>query len=206
MPLPPRSIRFLPPLAAAALAAALGLGVAHAAGEEFSIDPAHTFATFEVGHLGIATQRGRFNATSGKVLMDAQAGTGSVDVSIDSRSVDTGNEAMEKLLRGSDFFNVEQFPTITYRSRSITFAEGKPQRIDGELTLLGVTRPVPLMVQGYACTRLPFLVQTRCGMDAVATFRRSEFNMSSLARLVSDEVKLSIQAEAVLPPKPQATE
>ena len=189
-----------------ALAALLGLGQVHAASEDFVIDPAHTFATFEVRHLGISDQRGRFNRTTGKVRLDAQAGTGNIEIAIDARSIDTGNEAMERLLRGQDFFNVEQFPEIAFKSQKIVFADGRPQHIDGQLTLLGVTKPVQLAVTGYGCTRLPFLVQLRCGMDASAIIRRSEFGMTSLLSFTSDEVKLAIQAEAIQPPKPQTLE
>jgi polyisoprenoid-binding protein YceI len=189
---------------AALLIAALFYPHLFAAAEEYTIDPAHTFATFEIRHLGISTQRGRFNNTTGKVALDAEAGNGNVDIVIDARSIDTGNEAMEKLLRGKDFFNVEQFPQIVYKAQRVVFANGQPERIEGELTLLGITKPLSLSVASYACTRKPFLVQLRCGMDAHTEFKRSDFGMVSYLSFTSDEVKLAIQAEAVLPPKPQA--
>ena len=181
----------------------LSTDLARAAPEEFVIDPNHTYATFEVRHLGISTQRGRFNHTAGKVTRDAGAEHGNVDINIDARTIDTGSEAMEKLLRGDDFFNVEKFPDIAFHSQTVVFAEGKPASIDGNLTLLGTTRPVTLTVTGYACTRLPFLVKTTCGLDAVTTIRRSEFGMASLQKFVGDEVKLYIQAEAVRQEQPQ---
>ncbi len=172
--------------------------------QDFVIDPAHTFATFEVRHLGIATQRGRFNRTTGTVTFDFAEQTGNVVIIIDARSVDSGNETLEKFLRGEDFFHVEKFPEITFRSTSISFDDDKPERVEGELTLLGVTRPVSLAITGYACTRLPFLVRVTCGIDATTTIRRSEFGMRSVLTFVSDEVKLLIQAEAVRqePPPP----
>jgi polyisoprenoid-binding protein YceI len=112
---------------------------------------------------------------------------------------------MEKLLRGQDFFNVDKFADIAFRSHAVRFDDGKPTRIDGDLTLLGVTKPVILEVTWYACTRLPFLVRVTCGMDAITTIRRSEFGMSSLLSFVGDEVKLLVQAEAIrqepLPPQ-----
>lgn len=179
--------------------------LAGAAPEEFVIDPNHTYAAFEVRHLGISTQRGRFNRTAGKVTLDAGAERGNVDINIDARTIDTGSEAMEKLLRGDDFFNVEKFPDIVFHSQTVVFAEGKPASIEGNLTLLGTTRPVTLTVIGYVCTRLPFLVRTTCGLDAFTTIRRSEFGMTSLMSFVGDEVKLHIQAEAVRqePPPPR---
>jgi len=168
----------------------------YAAPEEFTIDPAHTYVTFEVRHLGISTQRGRFNQASGRAVFDADSDAGSLEIKIDARSIDTGNEAMEKLLRGDDFFNVEKFPEIIFRSKSVSYVQGKPDKIEGELTLLGVTKPITVSVLSYNCTRLPFLVRLTCGMDATTTIRRSEFGMTSLLAFVSDDVKLLIQAEA----------
>jgi polyisoprenoid-binding protein YceI len=184
-------------LVAGGVVGAATFGCAMAAPEEFTVDPAHTFATFEVRHLGISTQRGRFNHTTGKAVFDAAAGTGELTITIDARSIDTGNEAIEKLLSGDDFFNVEKFPEIVFRSTSVSYKEGRPDVIDGELTLLGATKPVTLTVTSYNCTQLPFLIQVRCGLDAFTTIRRSDFGMTSLLRYVSDEVKLLVQAEAV---------
>lgn len=185
----------------AGMLAAVGLALCsllgRAAPEEFKIDPGHTFSVFEIRHLGVSTQRGRFDRTSGTVSLDPQAGAGHVDIVIDARSVNTGHDALDKLLRSEDFFNVEQFPEISYRAHSIAYAEGKPERIEGELTLRGISKSVPLTVLGYGCTRKPFLVQLRCGIDAVATIRRSEFAMTSLIAFTSDEVKLVIQAEGL---------
>src|ERR1700693_2564861 len=146
----------------ALLAAALFYPHLYAAAQEYTIDPAHTFVTFEIRHLGISTQRGRFNSTAGKVALDTEAGNGNVDIVIDARSIDTGNEAMEKFLRGKDFFNVGQVPQIVYKAQRVVFANGQPERIEGELTLLGITRPVSLTVISYGCTRKPFMVQLRC--------------------------------------------
>jgi polyisoprenoid-binding protein YceI len=172
-------------------------GPAQAATEEFAIDPGHAFPTFEVRHLGIATQRGRFNHTSGTVLLDRDAGFGSVEVVIDARTIDTGNELLDKLLRGPSFFDTEKFPEIRYRASHASLLEGKPSIVDGELTLLGVTRSVLLEVSGLQCTRKPLLVVLRCGVDMKTTFRRSDFGMSAMASFVADEVTILIQAEAV---------
>ncbi len=182
----------------AALIACAG-SVALAAPEEFVIDSGHAFPSFEVRHLGIATQRGRFNRTSGTILLDREAGIGSVDVQIDARSIDTGNGVLDDLLRGPSFFDAARFPEIRYKSAQASLIEGKTSRIDGELTLLGVTRPVVLEVSGFGCTRKPLLVVLRCGADMRATFRRSEFGMASMTSFVSDEVTILIQAEAVHP-------
>ena len=187
-------------LAAPLLAAALP---AQAAPEEFNIDPGHTFPTFEVKHLNVATQRGRFNRSSGRVTLDLAAGSGTVDISIASASVDTGNDELDKLLRGKYYFNADEYPQITYRSTSMSYADGKPALIKGELTFLGQTRPVDLKVAYFGCSRLPFLGQ-RCGADLTARFLRSEFGMTAMQGFVGDEVSLLIQAEAVKGSAPPA--
>lgn len=179
-------------------AAALALGTAaQAAPEEFALDPGHTFPVFEVRHLGIATQRGRFNRTTGKVMLDRDTGAASVELRIDARSVNTGNEELDQMLRNQYYFNVAAFPEITYTAGNFTLKEGEPSTIDGQLTFLGVTRPVQLKVLGFKCTRLPVIVTLRCGGDLTATFKRSDFGLTTMAGFVSDEVALVIQAEAV---------
>jgi polyisoprenoid-binding protein YceI len=178
------------------IAALLAAGAAGAAPQSFEIDPGHTFAQFEVRHLGIATQRGRFNHTSGRVIIDPEAGSGSADIRIDARSVSTGNEDIDKLLRGAFYFAVVDFPTITYKATAIRFDAGKPVLIEGELSFLGVTRPLPLTVNGYACIGFPL---PRCGADLSARFRRSDFGLNAMANFVGDEVSMQIQMEMVRP-------
>jgi polyisoprenoid-binding protein YceI len=168
---------------------------AFASPEVYGIDSDHTFVTWSVRHLGISTQRGRFNRSAGKVVLDREAHSGRVDVTIDAASIDIGSATLERVLRGSSFFDVERFPTVVFRSTAITFDGEQPTVIDGELTLLGVTRPVKLSVSGFACTRFPFIVTLRCGIDATTTLRRSEFGMTSFLGFVGDEVTLMIQAE-----------
>ena len=175
---------------------------AFAAPEEFEIDSGHSFPSFEARHLGIATQRGRFNHTTGSIMLDREAGTGSVEVTIDASSIDTGNDTLDKLLRGPTFFDAAKFPEIRYKSAQASLVEDKPTVIDGELTLLGVTRPVQLSVSNYRCTRKPFLVVLRCGVDMTSTFRRSDFGMAALTGFVSDDVTILIQAEAVQKAQP----
>jgi polyisoprenoid-binding protein YceI len=165
--------------------------------QDFIIDPAHTYTTFEVSHLGISTQRGRLGNTTGTVMLDVVQGKGEMNISLDARSLSTGNEFMEKFLKGGSWFAVEQHPVITFNASSFTFVAQKPTRIEGLLTLRGISRPVSLTVAHYACTRLPFGVRLTCGMDAQGVIKRSDFGMDSLLNFVGDEVKLLIQAEAI---------
>jgi polyisoprenoid-binding protein YceI len=182
---------------AAVAVLALLAAPALAAPEEFVVEPAHTYATFEVSHLGISTQRGRFDRSSGRIVMDREAGKGTIDIVIDTSTVSTGNKTLDAVLRDEDFFNVARFPAMTFRAGTIVFEDGVPRRAAGDFTLLGVTRPVEVSVVRFGCTRLPFLVRLTCGADVVASLRRSDFGMTAYAAFVGDEVKLEIQIEAV---------
>lgn len=175
---------------------ALSWAPVHAEPVSFNIDPGHTFPLFEVSHLGIATQRGRFNRSTGTVNLDVQAQTGSAEVRIDARSVSTGNDDLDTLLRGAFYFAVLDHPQIIYKASAIRFEAGKPALIEGTLDFLGVTRALNLKVSGYACIRFP---QLRCGADLSAMFKRSDFGLVAMARFVGDEVSLLIQVEMVKP-------
>jgi len=179
--------------------ACIGLAAQFAwgASDEFTIDRAHTYPGFEVLHLGISTQRGRFERTTGKIVLDREAGTGTVDIVIDTTTVITGSAMLDAALRGEDFFNVERFPAITFHADRVEFEQGVPRRAPGNLTLLGVTRGVMLQIERFGCTRAPFLVRTTCGADVVAKVDRTVFGMSRFRAFIADEVRIVIQIEAV---------
>lgn len=138
--------------AAGAAAALLSPSVV-AAPESFTIDPIHSFPHFTVGHLGMAQLYGRFDKTSGKMTVDAAAKSGTVDITIETASVNTGdNERAGRLrsrdehLRSPDFFNSQEFPRLTFKGKTSRWEGDSPAELAGELTLLGVTRPVTLTV------------------------------------------------------------
>lgn len=166
------------------------------AAESYSVDPRHTFPSFEVNHLGFSTQRGRFNKSSGKIVLDRQAKSGSVEIVIDAASVDSGLDKLEEHLRGEEFFNAEKFPTLSFKSRAVTFSGDKPASVEGDFTMLGVTRPLTLTITAFNCGVHPINRKEVCGADAAATLKRSEFGMTKYVPGVSDEVKLFIQVEA----------
>ncbi len=183
---------------AAAAGAALAAAASFAqAPEVYMLDPAHSFPAFEVAHLGIATQRGRFDRTRGRVTLDRAAHAGTIDIETDAASVSTGNAKLDAVLRSDEFFDVERHPKIVFRAEKLEFREEVPVRAEGSLTLLGVTRPVTLEVRQFACTRKPFLVRTTCGADVEARLSRAAFGMASYASFVGDEVRIVIQVEAV---------
>lgn len=166
------------------------------AADTYTIDPQHTYPHFEASHHGFSTHRGRFNKTSGRIVLDRTAHSGSVDIVIDTTTLDTGLEIMEKVLKDENYFNVAVYPTITFRSDRLRFEGERLVAVDGQLTLLGVTRPVTLEVTHFKCGLNPVRKREACGADAATAIRRSEFGMKSGLPGVGDEVRILIQAEA----------
>lgn len=170
---------------------------ATAQAETYMIDGRHTFPSFEVDHYGFTTQRGRFTRTSGKLELDAEHRQGSVDVTIDAASIDMGAEEWNKHMRGERFFNVERFPALLFTARNFRLEPGKPARIEGELTLLGVTRPLTLTVTRFKCAKHPLLPRELCGANLETSVRRSEFGMTYGVPGIGDEVHIVIPIEAI---------
>ncbi|WEF33995.1 YceI family protein [Pseudoduganella chitinolytica] len=180
------------------LAAALTVSVAaHAAPETYVIDNSHTFARFSYTHLGFSTQESRFDSTKGKITLDRAAKTGSVDVTIDAKSVSTGSDLFNSHIQGADFFDTAKYPTITYKSTKFNFNGDALASVDGNLTIKGVTKPVTLQVTSFKCQPHPMAKKDACGANATATIKRSEFNAGKYAPNVSDEVKLTFAIEAI---------
>jgi polyisoprenoid-binding protein YceI len=167
-----------------------------AAEESFTIDQSNTFPSFEVGHMGFATQSGRFNRTSGVVVMDEQKKRGKVDITIDANSIDTGIKQLDQVLREFDFLNVAQHPSLTFRSSQFRFDNDQLVAVDGTLTMLGVTRPISLTVTHYKCGVDVASSRYVCDVDAEASFKRSDHGMTKLIPIVSDDVKLRIKVKA----------
>ena len=170
---------------------------AYAAPETFVIDNSHTFPSFSYTHLGFSTQQSRFDKTTGKITLDRAAKSGSLEVSIDTKSVNTGHDVFNGHLRGEDYFDVEKFPTITFKSSNFKFDGDKPAAINGDLTIKGVTKPVTLTVTAFNCAPHPFTKKEVCGANATTKIKRSEFNAGKNVPAVGDDVTLSIAVEAV---------
>lgn len=180
-------------LVASLLMAAAG----SAAAQTYQIDPGHTYPSFEAEHLGISFWRGKFNKTTGTVTLDRAAKTGTLDIQIDAASIDFGHDKMNEHARGKDMFNVETYPTITYKAKSMKFEGENLVRVDGELTMLGVTKPVPLTLDKFKCIQHPMHKREVCGGNAVAEFNRSDFGLNYAVPRFSPMVKLAIQVEAL---------
>ncbi|HLA33695.1 MAG TPA: YceI family protein [Rhodocyclaceae bacterium] len=179
-------------LALSSLAAA-----ASAAPETFAIDATHTAPRFEYSHFGYSNQLHRFDKTSGKITIDRAAKTGSVEVTIDVKSVNTGFPLFNEHLQGEDFFDTAKHPVINFKSTGVKFDGDKPASVDGQLTIKGVTRAVTLTVTSFQAMPHPMLKKDAIGANATTRIKRSEFNMGKYAPYVSDEVTLSLAVEAV---------
>jgi polyisoprenoid-binding protein YceI len=181
----------------AGLLVAAGFAVSAAAADTYTADVAHTFPSFEVSHLGFSTMRGRFNKTTAKVTLDKTAKTGAVEASIDAASVDTGWAKRDEHLRSGDFFNVEKFPTISFKSDSFKFDGDKVVSVPGQLTILGVTKPVTLQVSNFKCAPHPLLKRENCGAEVTTAIKRSDFGMSYGLPAIGDDIKIAIELEAL---------
>ncbi|HEU0233736.1 MAG TPA: YceI family protein [Gallionella sp.] len=183
-------------LVALAVAASLSTA-AFAAPETYIIDGTHTMPRFEYSHFGYSTQVSRFDKTSGTIILDRAARTGSVDVVIDAKSVNTGYPLFNEHIQGEDFFDTAKYPTITFKSKALKFDGDKLASVDGDLTIKGVTKPVTLTVTSFHCMPHPMRKKDACGANATTQIKRSEFNAGKHAPYVSDEVTLTIPVEAV---------
>ena len=170
---------------------------AFAAVDTYKIDPAHTYPSFEADHMGLSVWRGKYKKTSGTIMLDRAAKTGSIDILIDAASIDFGHEGMNAHAKKDDIFDVAKFPEVTYKSKTITFTGDVPTSINGELTLHGVTKPVTLTISKFKCIMHPMHKKEVCGADASASFNRGDFGVTKGLPMFSPEVKLAIQVEAV---------
>ena len=182
----------------AALAMLATLAAAPEAPRTYTIDPAHTFPSFEADHMGISVWRGKMNTTTGKVTLDRDAKKGTVDVEIDLSSIDFGQDALNEWARGKDFFDVEHHARARFKGTLEAFADGKPTRANGELTLHGVTKPLTLEIGSFRCIPHPLNHRELCGADVRATFDRSAFGLDAGKDYgFKMDVALRIQVEAV---------
>ena len=189
------------PLKLAATAAFMSLALAtaaFAAPSVYTSDANHTFVRFSYSHLGFTTQESRFNKVNGTVTYDPAAKTASVDIAIDTKSVDTGSDLFNEHIQGAGYLDTAQFPTASFKSTAVKFDGDKPVSITGNLTVKGVTKPVTLTVTSFK--HAPNMQKKDgIGADATGTVKRSDFNMGKAVPLVGDEVTLEIVIEAAAP-------
>lgn len=168
-----------------------------AAPETYVIEGTHTLPRFSYDHHGYSTQLSRFDKTTGKITIDRAAKTGSVDITIDTTSVNTGYPLFNEHIQGEDFLNTAKYPTATFKSNTIKFDGDKPASIDGTLTLKGVSKPVTLTVTSFLCKPHPMVKKDACGANATTVVKRSDFNMAKYVPYVGDEVTITVPVEAI---------
>jgi polyisoprenoid-binding protein YceI len=186
------------PTLLALAAAALAAGTAAAEPAKYTLDPSHTYPSFEADHMGISLWRGKFNRNTGSVMLDKAAGQGTVEVQVDLSGVDFGHNALNKWARGKEFFDTAKYPLAIYKGRLVDFVNGAPTKAVGELTLHGVTRPLELKIASFKCIAHPMLKRDYCGADIYGTIKRDEFGLDAGKDYgFKMEVALRIQAEAI---------
>ena len=170
--------------------------------ETYNIDPYHTVPYWEADHLGFATMRGRFDRATGKFTIDHAAKKGTFEIEIKTADLSTGDtdragrpRTRDEHLRTPDFFNVAEFPTMTFRGDNVVFKGDDPETVEGNLTLLGVTKPVSLKFVRWKCG--PDMrtkgARFQCGGNATGSFKRSEFGMKfGLPVAIGDQVDMWI--------------
>ena len=170
----------------------------------WTIDPVHSDVGFVVRHMVVAKVRGRFTKFDGQIVTGENPADSSVTATIDLTSIDTGNSQRDDHIRSADFFEVETYPTMTYRSTGVR-KDGDDLVLDGQLTLKGVTKDVPLRLElnGFGPDAYG---GTRAGFTATADINRREFGVNFNAALetggavVADKIAIHLEIEAVLQP------
>ena len=187
-------------LAFAVVAASIALPAA--AQETYVLDPVHSQPQWQARHIGFSNQHGNFGKATGKVVLDRAAKKGSIEVTIDAASIRTYDPRLDAVVKGERFFNVEKHPTITFRSDDLKFDGDKVVGAEGELTMLGVTKPVSLKVVNFVCGEQTFNKKPMCGAEATATIKRSEWGMTDGLKInnPADEIQLTIPVEAYRDP------
>jgi len=184
------------------IAAALALTGAMAASAvaapvTYGVDGTHTFPRFSYSHFGYSTQLSSFSKTTGKVVFDAEAKKGSVDIVIDMKSVSTGFADFNEHIQGEDFLDTAKFPQAAFKSTKVVFEGDKPQSIEGQLTIKGVTKSVTLTVTSFQAMPHPMVKKPALGANAFTVIKRSEFNAGKYAPYVGDDVRIDIAIEAM---------
>jgi polyisoprenoid-binding protein YceI len=165
----------------------------------YRLDPDHTYPSFEADHMGgLSIFRGKFNSSSGTVVLDRDAKTGTIEVSIDVGSIDFGHDKLNEHAKSPDMFDVQKYPTAIYKGEIRRFNGVVPAVVEGQLTLRGVTKPVTLTIESFVCKTHPMRKVEVCGANASATLQRDEFGIDFGKKMgFKQEVKLLIQVEAL---------
>jgi polyisoprenoid-binding protein YceI len=180
----------------ASMAALVGAS-AFAAPVTYTLDPAHTYPSFSADHFGgLSVWRGKFNSTSGKVVYDKDAKSGSIDVTVDINSINFGMPKLDEHAKSAEIFDAAKYPTATFSGKFTKFNGSGPAEAQGTLTMHGVTKPVTLKVDSFKCMQSPLTKKEVCGVEVSSTINRADFGVNYGDKYgFNQEVKLQIQAE-----------
>ena len=174
-------------------------GSALATPTTYQVDPGHTYPSFAADHMGgLSVWRGKFEKSAGTIVLDKEKGTGTVEITVDTSSIDFGHEKLNEHAKGPDLFDVTKYPTATYKGKLVNFKNGAPTQVQGDFTLHGVTKPLTLTIDQFLCKPNPMTKKEVCGADASATFNRKDYGLGfGDAYGFKMDVQLAIQVEAV---------
>lgn len=185
-------------LFALAAAAALVAGAAQAQTATYTVEPTHTFATFEISHFGASVNRGRFDKKEGTIELDKAAKTGKVDITFQINSINTGTPPFDKHLQSADIFDAAKYPTARFVGDQFTFDGDKLVSVAGNLTLKGQTHPATFKANQFACYQSPMLKREVCGGDFETTIDRTQFGLDYGVQFgMPKNVRIVAQVEAV---------
>jgi len=171
---------------------------AQAAPETYTLDPTHTAVTWTINHFGFSNPWGKFSMITGSLTLDEKAPQDSkVDVTIPTDELVTGLPKLDEHLKSKDFLDVATYPTATFVSTKVTLTSKGTARVEGNLTLHGVTKPETLNVTLNKIGENMFKKKT-AGFSATTTIKRSDFGITTYLPMLGDEVKLYIESEANL--------
>lgn len=165
----------------------------------FKIDPSHAHAGFSISHLGFSMQNGQFDTISGSVTLDpANPANSKVSVTIDANSLDSGWDKRDAHLKNADFFNVKKFPTLTFTSTKVMPTGKTTAKVIGNLTMLGVSKPVTLDIKMNKAGNHPFKKDKfLVGFSGTTTIKRSVWGMTKYVPNIGDEVKIRLEIETL---------
>jgi len=194
-------------LLGAAIAAVLSFPGQSIAADKYEFDKEHTQILFFVNHLGYSFSQGEFLDFDGGFTFDeANPENSSIDVTIQTNSIDMDSEEWDAHMKNEDFFNVEQYPTMTFKSTGIEVTGENTANITGDLTILDVTKPVVLDVTHNKTGKSPFGEEYKSGFSASANIKRSEWGINYGLPNVGDDVEIRLEVEAVRVEEGAATE
>lgn len=165
--------------------------------DRYTVDPEHSFSVYEYNHWGLSRQQGRFDGNTGFIELDLDNSSGSVSIDIPTALVHTGVALFDKAMRSGSFFDVEKYPHMQFRSTRLEFANDKLTKVEGTLSIKGITKPITLELIDFNCHFMPIYAKRACGANGSAKILRSDFELGRFVPFVGDEVTLYITVEAI---------